>query len=222
VGTGRACLCRLHDRGICRLRGRVLRRRLPRASWPLQVEFSPKAGESGEELGICVLHAGEREVITNQRRLTAVNDSEASHRAVDGVATMMGGRRGFHVQLLHLLPPFPPELLEFGGTEDPEVEVQKEAAIRHEQAGWVEQAKQAAQPMLARVVSILRQARKQQDSGMFCGGTSQVIHRRRERPWKSCAERRGALQELYWIDTSTFLDLASFALGRRSSNTPLR
>lgn len=96
---------------------------------------------------------------TNKRMLIAVDDSEASHRAVDYVATMLGGRRGFHVLLLHVLPPFPPELLEFGGSEDPEVEAQKEAEIRNEQIGWIAQAKQAAQPVLEKAVSILREAR---------------------------------------------------------------
>jgi nucleotide-binding universal stress UspA family protein len=96
---------------------------------------------------------------TNKRMLVAVDGSEASHRAVGYVAAMIGGRRGFHIRLLHVLPPFPPELLEFGGSENPEVEAQKEAELRKEQAEWLDRAKQADQPMLEQAVSILRQAR---------------------------------------------------------------
>ena len=54
-------------------------------------------------------------VSINKHILIAVDNTEASHRAVHYVAAMLGGRRGFHVRLLHVLPPFPPELLECGG-----------------------------------------------------------------------------------------------------------
>jgi nucleotide-binding universal stress UspA family protein len=57
---------------------------------------------------------------TNQRILVAVDESEASRRAIDYVADMLGGRHGFHVGLLHL--ELPPRMLEWGGSEDSNVE----------------------------------------------------------------------------------------------------
>ncbi len=47
--------------------------------------------------------------------LVMVDESPGTKRSVAYVARMIGGLRGFHVYLLHLLPPLPPELLEFGG-----------------------------------------------------------------------------------------------------------
>jgi nucleotide-binding universal stress UspA family protein len=57
---------------------------------------------------------------TNQRILIGVDASEASRRAVDYVADMLGGRHGFHVGLVHL--ELPPKMLEWGGSEDSNIE----------------------------------------------------------------------------------------------------
>src|SRR5438093_9703499 len=54
--------------------------------------------------------------------LIAVDDSEASYRAVTYVGSIIGGCEGFRVCLLHALSPLPRELLEFGGSEDPQQE----------------------------------------------------------------------------------------------------
>jgi nucleotide-binding universal stress UspA family protein len=75
------------------------------------------------------------------------------------VAAMLGGRRWFHVRLLHVLPPSPPELIAWGGSEDPAIEAQEEAEIKNEPAEWLAQAQHAAQPMLAKAVAVLREAR---------------------------------------------------------------
>jgi len=55
----------------------------------------------------------------NENLMVVVDESAATRRAVDYVTRMIGCQRGFHVYLLHLLPPLPAELLEFGGAEDP-------------------------------------------------------------------------------------------------------
>ncbi|MGE3806802.1 MAG: universal stress protein [Gemmataceae bacterium] len=52
--------------------------------------------------------------------LVAVDDSEASRRALVYVADMVGVTSGFHVGLLHL--ELPPRMLEWGGSENPEIE----------------------------------------------------------------------------------------------------
>jgi hypothetical protein len=65
---------------------------------------------------------------TSQRILVAVDELEASRRAVRYVADMLGGKPGFHVGLVHL--ELPPRMLEWGGSEDPD----REAAISSERA----------------------------------------------------------------------------------------
>src|SRR5438552_4396598 len=56
----------------------------------------------------------------NKRILLAVDESDASRRAVDYVADMIDGRAGFHIGLVHLESP--PRMLEWGGSENPEIE----------------------------------------------------------------------------------------------------
>ena len=63
----------------------------------------------------------------NENLMVIVDESPATRRAVDYVTRMIGCQRGFHVYLLHLLPPLPAELLEFGGAEIPR---KKETASR--------------------------------------------------------------------------------------------
>ena len=64
-------------------------------------------------------------MLDNQRILIAVDESEASRRAVAYVAEMAGGKPGVHVELFHLETP--PRMLEWGGSENPRVEQQVEA-----------------------------------------------------------------------------------------------
>jgi len=56
----------------------------------------------------------------SKKVLIAVDESEASRRAVAYVADVLGGGTGFQVGLVHL--ELPPRLLEWGGSENPEIE----------------------------------------------------------------------------------------------------
>jgi nucleotide-binding universal stress UspA family protein len=96
---------------------------------------------------------------TPHRILVAVDDSEASKRAVTYVAEMLGRRRGFGVLLVHILSPVPPEFREFGGSEDPGTERQLTAELHAARANWIDAAQRAAQPVLERARAILRAAR---------------------------------------------------------------
>ncbi len=87
--------------------------------------------------------------------LVGVDDSDASIRIVSYVAKMMGAREDFHVVLFHLLPSIPPELLEFGGAEDPGTEQQLDDALKKEQAQWIQNAKKTAEPILDNAKAIL-------------------------------------------------------------------
>jgi nucleotide-binding universal stress UspA family protein len=92
---------------------------------------------------------------SSQRLLIAVDESEASHRAVAYVGAMLVERSGSYVCLLHGLPQLPPNLLESAGSEDPDLEKELEAEMRNKQAAWLKRAQQAAQPMLNKAKTIL-------------------------------------------------------------------
>jgi nucleotide-binding universal stress UspA family protein len=96
--------------------------------------------------------------------LIAVDDSEESYRAVTYVGSLIGGCEGFRVCLLHALPPLPRELLEFGGSENPQEEERNEACLKTDQARWIEAVAQAAEPVFTRAKQILYAARVPEDA----------------------------------------------------------
>jgi nucleotide-binding universal stress UspA family protein len=95
----------------------------------------------------------------NKNILVAVDDSEASDRAVSYVAQMVDGRSEFHILLFHVPASMPPQLLEFGGAEVPAREERAEAELSTARASWVEEVAKAAQPIFARAKIRLREAR---------------------------------------------------------------
>jgi len=96
--------------------------------------------------------------------LIAIDDSEASYRAVTYVGSVIGGCEGFRVCLLHALPPLPRELLEFGGSEDPQQEERGEAGLKTEQSRWIEAVAHAAEPVFTRAKHMLHEARVPEDA----------------------------------------------------------
>lgn len=90
--------------------------------------------------------------------LMAIDDSEASDRAVTYVAQMLDGRGDFQIILFHVPASMPPQLLEFGGAEEPTQEQKAAAELSSAQAAWVEEMTRAAQPMFARAKARLRDA----------------------------------------------------------------
>jgi len=93
-----------------------------------------------------------------ERLLVMVDESPGTKRTVDYLAKMIGRRRGFHVCLLHLLPPLPPELLEFGGAENPREEQKLDAELRRDQHAWIAAARNSARPALDDAIKALRKA----------------------------------------------------------------
>jgi nucleotide-binding universal stress UspA family protein len=94
-------------------------------------------------------------MVRDKRFLIGVDDSEASFRSVSYVAGMLEDGKNFHIVLFHVLPPIPPELLEFGGAEDPGTEQQLNESLKQEQARWVENAKKTAEPIIENAKTIL-------------------------------------------------------------------
>ena len=90
-----------------------------------------------------------------QRIMIAVDETEASLKAVQYVARMMAGRKDVHVRLFHVLPPLPPDLLEHGGSELPEQEQLLSDQLRMAQHKWTAQARQSAQRSLDSALVVL-------------------------------------------------------------------
>jgi nucleotide-binding universal stress UspA family protein len=88
--------------------------------------------------------------------LLAIEDSEASMKAVAYVAELVRGREEIHICLFHALPPIPPRLLEFGGTEDPQKEQSLRTELKSAQSEWIEKAKDAVQPAITRARAIFQ------------------------------------------------------------------
>jgi nucleotide-binding universal stress UspA family protein len=87
--------------------------------------------------------------------LIAVDETDASLKAVGYIARMMGRRKDLHVRLFHVLPPIPPKLLEYGGTEDPQKEGELSAELHEAQVEWTARAKQSAQASLEATLKLL-------------------------------------------------------------------
>lgn len=96
-------------------------------------------------------------MVRDKNVLIGVDGSESSFRAVTYVAEMIGDQNRILVGLLHVLPPIPPELLEFGGSEDPEKERILGDELKKDQAQWINHARKAAQPILERAKTVLYQ-----------------------------------------------------------------
>jgi len=94
----------------------------------------------------------------NKNILVAVEDSDASDRAVTYVAQMVAGRGEFRIILFHMPASMRPQLIEFGGAEHPAQEQRAEAELSAARAAWVEEMTRAAEPIFARAKARLRDA----------------------------------------------------------------
>ncbi len=77
---------------------------------------------------------------------------------VSYAVNLLDRRRGARACLLCLLPNLPPNLLEFGGAENPRREHQLDNQLKQRQAEWVDAMKRKTQPALQRATTTLRAA----------------------------------------------------------------
>ncbi|MDR4458960.1 MAG: universal stress protein [Nitrospirales bacterium] len=96
-------------------------------------------------------------MVRDKTFLIGIDGSDSSIRSISYVAEMVGTRENFHIVLFHILPPIPPELLEFGGAEDPATEQKLDETLKKEQAQWIDNAKKTAEPILENAKTILYQ-----------------------------------------------------------------
>ncbi len=88
--------------------------------------------------------------------LLLVDQSSASERMVGYVASIIGRRRNFHLHLLYLMPPLPVELLETGGSENPDTETQLNQELHRQQEQWIATTKAGAKPVIDSLLRIMR------------------------------------------------------------------
>jgi nucleotide-binding universal stress UspA family protein len=90
--------------------------------------------------------------------LIAVDASEVSERAIAYVAEMMAARQDIRVLLLHVPRAVPPQLLEFGGRENPAEEKTAEADLEAARTDWIAREQQSTVPVFAHAKAKLREA----------------------------------------------------------------
>jgi nucleotide-binding universal stress UspA family protein len=86
--------------------------------------------------------------------LIAVDDSEATARTLTYVASIAGRHRDVRLHLLHVAP-IPPGFLEFGGSENPQAEENREVELAKLRLGYLEG---LAQAVFARAQATLDKA----------------------------------------------------------------
>ncbi len=82
------------------------------------------------------------------RVLVAVDDSEASERALTYTGGLLAGRDGARIYPVHVLGPLPPELL---GSEGEAISDDR----RNRQAAWMAEARSDAKPLLDKACRLL-------------------------------------------------------------------
>ena len=90
--------------------------------------------------------------------LIAVDGSGQSDRAVEYTGALLRETSGARVTLFHVLKPIPRELLEHGGSENPQAEEQLSKRLRTEQEEWIQTESAREYPILAQALDVLGKA----------------------------------------------------------------
>ncbi len=94
----------------------------------------------------------------SKRLLIAIDDSQASDRAVRYVGEVLGGLRECAVFLLYMLSPLPPEFRESRGAETPEGEEKVEDALVRKQNRQLAKKAAEVRPVLEKARAVLARA----------------------------------------------------------------
>jgi len=89
--------------------------------------------------------------------LIAIDDSDESIRAVHYVGALLRETRDVKVTLFHVLNPMPRELMEHGGSENPETENHLGEQLRRDQEEWVRAEGAIEYPILMKALERLGQ-----------------------------------------------------------------
>jgi len=89
--------------------------------------------------------------------LVAVDDSEQSSRGVQYVGSLLRDTHDVSVTLFHVLNPMPRELMEHGGSENPDTEDHLGAQLRKDQEEWARKEGTIEYPILLKALERLGQ-----------------------------------------------------------------
>ena len=89
--------------------------------------------------------------------LIVVEDSDQSIRSARYVGSLLRDTKEVGVTLFHVLKPMPRELMEHGGSEDPEIEDRLGVQLRKDQEDWVRTESAIEYPILLKVLEPLGQ-----------------------------------------------------------------
>jgi len=89
--------------------------------------------------------------------LVAVDDSDQAVRAVQYVGSLLRDTHNVGVTLFHVLKPMPRELMEHGGSENPEIEDHLGVQLRKDQEDWVKTEGAIEYPILLKALERLGQ-----------------------------------------------------------------
>ena len=93
-----------------------------------------------------------------QKLLVALDEHSISTELVKYLGKIISGEQDLEICLLHMLPPLPPQLREFRGSEDPGVEEQLDREKDVVSQRWTREAENAARPVFENAISILTSA----------------------------------------------------------------
>ena len=93
-----------------------------------------------------------------QKLLVALDEHSISTELCNYIGKIISGKQDLEICLLHMLPPPPPQLREFRGSEDPEVEEQLDREMDAVSQRWTRETENAARPVFDNASSILTRA----------------------------------------------------------------
>ncbi len=93
-----------------------------------------------------------------QKLLVALDQHSISTELCNYLGKIISGKQDLEISLLHMLPPPPPQLREFRGSEDPQVEEQLDREMDAVCQRWTREAENAARPVFENAISILTRA----------------------------------------------------------------
>jgi nucleotide-binding universal stress UspA family protein len=96
--------------------------------------------------------------VEKQKLLVALDEHSISTELCNYIGKIISGKQDLEICLLHMLPPPPPQLREFRGSEDPEVEEQLDREMDAVSQRWTREAENAARPVFDNAISILTRA----------------------------------------------------------------
>ena len=93
-----------------------------------------------------------------QKLLVALDQHSISTELCNYLGKIISGKQDLEISLLHILPPPPPQLREFRGSEDAKLEEQLDREMGVAGQRWTREAENAARPVFENAISILTRA----------------------------------------------------------------